>query len=38
MIGGIVLGTLLALMRLSGKPWLVTPAAPTSTPCAASRW
>ncbi|MBK1689581.1 amino acid ABC transporter permease [Rubrivivax gelatinosus] len=27
MIGGIVLGTLLALMRLSGKPWLVTPAA-----------
>jgi len=27
MIGGIVLGTLIALMRLSGKPWLVTPAA-----------
>ncbi|HET7867503.1 MAG TPA: amino acid ABC transporter permease, partial [Burkholderiaceae bacterium] len=27
MIGGILLGTLLALMRLSGKPWLVTPAA-----------
>jgi glutamate/aspartate transport system permease protein len=27
MIGGIVLGTVLALMRLSGKPWLVTPAA-----------
>ncbi len=27
MVGGIVLGTLLALMRLSGKPWLVTPAA-----------
>ena len=27
MIGGIALGTLLALMRLSGKPWLVTPAA-----------
>jgi len=27
MIGGIVIGTLLALMRLSGKPWLVTPAA-----------
>jgi len=27
MLGGIVLGTLLALMRLSGKPWLVTPAA-----------
>jgi glutamate/aspartate transport system permease protein len=27
MIGGIVLGTLLALMRLSGKPWLVMPAA-----------
>jgi glutamate/aspartate transport system permease protein len=26
MIGGIVLGTLLALMRLSGKPWLVAPA------------
>ena len=27
MIGGIVLGTLLALMRLSEKPWLVIPAA-----------
>lgn len=27
MIGGIALGTLLALMRLSGKAWLVTPAA-----------
>jgi len=27
MIGGIVIGTLLALMRLSGKPWLVMPAA-----------
>lgn len=27
MVGGIILGTLLALMRLSGKPWLVTPAA-----------
>jgi glutamate/aspartate transport system permease protein len=27
MIGGIVLGTLLALMRLSAKPWLVVPAA-----------
>ena len=27
MIGGIVLGTLLALMRLSGKKWLVMPAA-----------
>lgn len=27
MIGGIVLGTLLALMRLSGKPWLEIPAA-----------
>ena len=27
MIGGIALGTLLALMRLSGKPWLVWPAA-----------
>jgi glutamate/aspartate transport system permease protein len=27
MIGGIALGTLLALMRLSGKPWLVMPAA-----------
>jgi glutamate/aspartate transport system permease protein len=26
MIGGIVLGTLLALMRLSNKPWLVWPA------------
>jgi glutamate/aspartate transport system permease protein len=27
MIGGILLGTLLALMRLSGKKWLVMPAA-----------
>jgi glutamate/aspartate transport system permease protein len=27
MIGGIVIGTALALMRLSGKPWLVGPAA-----------
>jgi glutamate/aspartate transport system permease protein len=27
MIGGILLGTVLALMRLSGKPWLVMPAA-----------
>jgi glutamate/aspartate transport system permease protein len=27
MIGGIVIGTLLALMRLSGKAWLVMPAA-----------
>ena len=27
MIGGIALGTLLALMRLSGKKWLVAPAA-----------
>ncbi|KQY89455.1 amino acid ABC transporter permease [Pelomonas sp. Root1444] len=27
MIGGILIGTLLALMRLSGKPWLVMPAA-----------
>src|SRR5687767_2869658 len=27
MVGGIILGTLLALMRLSGKPWLVIPAA-----------
>jgi glutamate/aspartate transport system permease protein len=27
MVGGILLGTLLALMRLSGRPWLVTPAA-----------
>jgi glutamate/aspartate transport system permease protein len=27
MIGGIALGTLLALMRLSSKPWLVMPAA-----------
>ena len=27
MVGGIVLGTLLALMRLSGKPWLEIPAA-----------
>ncbi|WP_284618379.1 amino acid ABC transporter permease [Aquabacterium humicola] len=26
MIGGIALGTILALMRLSGKPWLVWPA------------
>src|SRR4028119_438509 len=27
MIGGIAIGTVLALMRLSGKPWLVMPAA-----------
>ena len=27
MIGGIAIGTLLALMRLSGKKWLVMPAA-----------
>jgi glutamate/aspartate transport system permease protein len=27
MVGGIILGTLLALMRLSGKKWLVMPAA-----------
>jgi glutamate/aspartate transport system permease protein len=27
MLGGILLGTLLALMRLSGKPWLEMPAA-----------
>ncbi len=27
MVGGIVLGTLLALMRLSGRKWLVVPAA-----------
>jgi glutamate/aspartate transport system permease protein len=27
MVGGILLGTMLALMRLSGKPWLVMPAA-----------
>jgi glutamate/aspartate transport system permease protein len=27
MIGGMVLGTVIALMRLSGKPWLVVPAA-----------
>jgi glutamate/aspartate transport system permease protein len=27
MIGGIALGTVLALMRLSGRPWLVMPAA-----------
>ena len=27
MLGGIVIGTLLALMRLSGRPWLVMPAA-----------
>jgi glutamate/aspartate transport system permease protein len=27
MVGGIALGTLIALMRLSGKPWLVAPAA-----------
>ncbi|NQW93030.1 MAG: ABC transporter permease subunit, partial [Polaromonas sp.] len=25
-IGGIILGTILALMRLSGKKWLATPA------------
>jgi glutamate/aspartate transport system permease protein len=27
MVGGIVLGTVLALMRLSGRPWLALPAA-----------
>jgi glutamate/aspartate transport system permease protein len=27
MVGGIILGTVLALMRLSGKPWLEIPAA-----------
>ncbi|HEY8708697.1 MAG TPA: amino acid ABC transporter permease [Burkholderiaceae bacterium] len=27
MVGGIAIGTLLALMRLSGRPWLVRPAA-----------
>ena len=27
MVGGIAIGTLLALMRLSGQPWLVRPAA-----------
>jgi len=27
MLGGIAIGTILALMRLSGKPWLVNPAA-----------
>ena len=27
MVGGIALGTVIALMRLSGKPWLVMPAA-----------
>jgi len=27
MVGGIILGTLLAMMRLSGKKWLVVPAA-----------
>ena len=27
MVGGIILGTALALMRLSGKPWLAVPAA-----------
>ncbi|MDE2299030.1 MAG: amino acid ABC transporter permease [Burkholderiales bacterium] len=27
MVGGIAIGTLLALMRLSGRPWLVGPAA-----------
>ncbi len=27
MVGGIIIGTLLALMRLSGKKWLVVPAA-----------
>lgn len=27
MVGGILLGTVLALMRLSGKPWLAIPAA-----------
>src|SRR6266516_7414603 len=27
MVGGIAIGTLLALMRLSSKPWLIMPAA-----------
>jgi len=27
LVGGVVIGTVLALMRLSGKPWLVVPAA-----------
>ena len=27
MVGGIILGTLLAMMRLSGRPWLAVPAA-----------
>jgi glutamate/aspartate transport system permease protein len=27
MVGGILLGTMLAMMRLSGKPWLAVPAA-----------
>jgi len=27
MLGGIAIGTFVALMRLSGKPWLVWPAA-----------
>ena len=38
MLGGIILGTALALMRLSGKNWLSCRRRPTSTPCAAFRW
>ena len=37
MVGGILLGTALALMRLSGKNWLVMPAAAYVNTCAASR-
>ena len=38
MLGGIAFGTLLALMRLSGKHWLVMPAAIYVNGCARSRW
>ena len=38
MVGGIVFGTLLALMRLSGKKWLAWPAAVYVNSCARFRW
>jgi ABC-type amino acid transport system permease subunit len=37
-IGGIVFGTMLALMRLSGKKGWMRPPPSTSTACAPSRW
>ena len=33
MVGGIALGTVIALMRLSGKPWLAVPAAACLLAC-----